>query len=337
MRALFMALLLIAVETQALPLFKLEYEGHTSYILGTHHVLHMSVLPQAVGQMIRESRVVLVESEFSAADDPQAIEDFRRRGYDPGFDNQPLFDPQDRLKIKFLVESSQAYSMQVFTHLRPPAAFQVLNQLFHRQEKARLRQLILDHIEYLQRSEQLSAKAVEALLHVALSFREPLMDEALARAARQNAVPVLSLDTESYFEMCMKAVNSVNLGKFVHRKLESLSQSPIPYQRQPSAFWSPLVTKERFINWIPSEDLSLWLTPDLDPVEQYAIGRHSAWMTRIISELQRGGAFIAVGLLHVTGDDSTDGLITMLSQSGVKVSFVSDCESLLSAKSLKEL
>jgi hypothetical protein len=230
---------------------------------------------------------------------------------------------------------SGVYSLQVFGHLKPPAAYQVLSQLFHREEKSQLVRRIADYVDYLRQSPQLETKMIDHLLQMEQWASEPIMDESIGKLARENSLLVVSLDGDSYLAMCSKVVNSVVLRRYVHAKLKLLSKPIVPYRLRPDEFWATLAMKDRYLKWGPADDLYPPSAPIIDPIEEYANGRHKVWMTHIASELHQGGVFVAVGLLHLIGDENNEGLITMLSQSGIKVTLVQDCQELLSAKSIK--
>jgi hypothetical protein len=168
----------------------------------------------------------------------------------------------------------------------------------------------------------LAAFSVPACEPQAMAAGAPILDRLVAERARAAGVPVTGLET---IEDVISAFGSLGPEELDRLLLEAFAA--VPHEEDLKATLEALYEAERIAAIM---QFNIWFSEELGTLpdsrasaaalERALLSRRNReWLPALAAEMRQGGAFAAVGALHLPGED---GLVSMLEREGFGVTRV---------------
>jgi hypothetical protein len=164
------------------------------------------------------------------------------------------------------------------------------------------------------------------------------LDNKMRDYIRSKNIPMIALDEKTEENRLKEKITESDIKRYVrfafnHRPeatdgVKRLRQNPDRVLRMAKGETS------YFLKWKPPSSRDR-ISPveDANPYYHWAFRRHNTWFPKIEKELEEGGAFISVGLSHLTGFsemvDQPPSLVEFLESRGFEVTFIGDCQDVL--------
>lgn len=336
---------LSCANARAYPLYKVEKNGVSNWLLGTARMpIEPAWIPPELVRLVENARVILAEQG-----DSRSIEVFRAQERQ-WIKNRLALGPYrnfetslDASSLRVLKEVMSAYGSDVDNlDYLPPAFVGKLalgRQFINYEEK-----LIVDAWEKLDPERRrefdraLKLKTQDYGLIPGYVVEKPQwrpLDRALIDVAEDKKKRILALDDFLIVERAFLSISEADAIRAVlafTRRIQvikkALSTNLLDFQlfrlliSQPNMFLN-------YLRWDPENHLGLNEKPPVSdlpdyPVVPHLLKRHTRWMSLITREFSEGAALVVVGDSHVigrAGDSSVKSLIELLRDRGYVVTY----------------
>lgn len=317
MKVIFFSLaFFFASESVAYPLYRVEKDGKTNWLLGTlHPPIRRDQIPSELIEIIKNARTVLIEADeqtrrrLEIAQQEWAKNAGRLRNLKRQLGMVRFLSLRNSLsKIGFPVDQLDYAPVPYFVD------FSIATSLRQIEEKI-----------YIDRINNMPPTQRETILQTAKAWLERLnfsyttdpmsglneFDFELINVAEQNHKPLVSLENADVALTALKAApESLAIKAIRNHFRRNQLRREMPPERLIAfevyrSIYAPDNLVRSYLRWAPGHTLPI-IPYDFDELEPLALreltDRHKYWVGRIYEEFAQGNTIVMVGDAHVSGD-----------------------------------